>query len=361
MTRFPARILIVSSAGNLSGGLRQALYQAQGLAGAGCDVHFLVSDKCEVARIAESFPLKLLSGAPKTWRKQIEACFAPIGPTVVHGFHNKAVKLLGFWGTRWRLTKKAVCVAHRGVCHAPGNPLPYLLPGVDCYAPNSTGCAKVLARTGVSRRRLHVLDNGLPPDRVTPVRTTAEVRAELGLPDNAVVVGSVLNENPLKGMDLLLKTFAGLDTSAHLVAVGTKSPHWTELAEELNVAKRVHLPGKRDHVADYLQIFDLFVLPSMGKQDSQPNTLLEALLCGVPAVASDVGGVAETLGDAGMVVPPAAAPALAQALDCLLRDEQLRHTFAAAARERAPRFTLSARVSNVLKLYETLLKRRGLL
>ena len=357
------RVVVFSSSRNLSGGLRQAFYLARGLAQAGVDARMAVRHDCELFDIADGFPLIGLPGEPDTWRDPLEALLlAPGGGpgSVAHAFHNRAVKRLTRWGLTWR-RRGIITVAHRGVCHWPGNPLTYWLPGIDSFTPNSEACAKVLARIGTPRRRLTVIDNGIPPERVMPRRPRSEVRAELGATDGELLIGTVLNDNPLKGLDVLLTAFAQTELpQTRLAVVGARHPRWPARLEELGIADRVRLVGTVEHVADYLAAYDLFVFPSQGKQDSQPNALIEAMLAGVPVVSSDVGGTADVLGGAGLMVPQGDAQALADALTRAASDAELRARMAADGLTAADRFRLSTRIHRMLELYARLAERRGL-
>jgi glycosyltransferase involved in cell wall biosynthesis len=101
----------------------------------------------------------------------------------------------------------------------------------------------------------------------------------------------------------------------------------------------------------YLWASDAFVLPSV--REGMPNSLLEAMSCGVPVVASRVGGLPDIVGDeeAGLLVPPADPHALAAALGRVLHDAGLRGRLAAAARRRAASFAAEAVVPTIEALY----------
>jgi glycosyltransferase involved in cell wall biosynthesis len=87
------------------------------------------------------------------------------------------------------------------------------------------------------------------------------------------------------------------------------------LSQDLGISDRVVFAGKRDHaeVALWMNAADVFCLPSL--REGHPNVVMEALACGTPVVASDVGAVSEILSsETGLLVPPANAQRLAEAL-----------------------------------------------
>jgi glycosyltransferase involved in cell wall biosynthesis len=113
---------------------------------------------------------------------------------------------------------------------------------------------------------------------------------------------------------------------------------------------RVDLLGERDDVARQLAASDVFVLSSTS--EGMPVSVLEAMAAGLPVVASAVGGIPELVGETALLVPPSDADALAEALDRLLADAELRRRLGAAARQRAlEHFALDAFIDAHLQLY----------
>ena len=115
------------------------------------------------------------------------------------------------------------------------------------------------------------------------------------------------------------------------------------------------LPGARDDVPALMAGFDVFVLPSLGEGIS--NTILEAMACGLPVIATDVGGNPELVtADTGILVPSADPAALAGALARYVADPALRRAHGRAARGRIEtRFALSVMIERYHSLYLELL------
>ena len=200
-------ILLFTSAGNTSGGSRQALYLARGLAERGHSVLFFVPRTSSLPQLAPDMPFWRLYTDSGRLRRHLEAAMpAPGTPLVVHAFHNAAVKQAAWWGLFWK--KRAVTVAHRGVIYWPRNPLPYWSPGIDAFLVNSTACVRILRRLGVSPRRLFHVPNAVPDSRLVPGVPPAALRASLGIPDEAPVFFCIGGNSPNKGVRELIGAFA---------------------------------------------------------------------------------------------------------------------------------------------------------
>ena len=119
------------------------------------------------------------------------------------------------------------------------------------------------------------------------------------------------------------------------------------------------LPGARDDVPELMRAMDVFVLPSLAEGIS--NTILEAMACGLPVIATQVGGNAELVLPevTGMLVPAAQPKPMAEAMWHYVNDEELRLRHGRAARERVEReFSMEAMVQRYVEVYERLLQRQ---
>jgi glycosyltransferase involved in cell wall biosynthesis/uncharacterized membrane protein len=161
----------------------------------------------------------------------------------------------------------------------------------------------------------------------------------------------------------LVRAMASVESDFRAIFVG-EGPDQPALANEvrrLGLAPNVALLGARSDVPDLLAGADVFVLSS--RSEGLPMSVLEAMAAGLPVVATDVGGVSELVleGETGLLVPRGDTTALAQALERLLRDEDLRRRMAASARARVEReFDLTSFQEAHVELYRRELERRGL-
>jgi glycosyltransferase involved in cell wall biosynthesis len=154
---------------------------------------------------------------------------------------------------------------------------------------------------------LHVIRNGIDMTRFSPrVEARRQVRAELGIPDDAWVVGTVGRLAPEKDQALLVEAMAPLlDQRRHLVIVGD-GPEHEALRSRITATWRsefVHMTGARTDVEQLLAAFDVFALPS--KSEGLPLVLLEAMATHLPVVASAVGGIPDAIehGVTGFLFP----------------------------------------------------------
>lgn len=360
------RIIIATSSENRSGGTRQALYLAQGLLERGHEVTMFVPQISELPPLVpQNMDLRFL-GERMQWRRAIEAALpSPRGkdsvPCVFHAFHNAMVKQAAWWGLFWQRRRVAV-TAHRGVISRPRNPLPYLSPGINRFMVNSHYCADIIRPYTLWRPgKIEVVYNSIPDERVIPGRNPQEVRAELNLEPEDFVLGMVGNNSPNKGIRPLLEAFALLlrqssgKKQLKLVLVGVSADLWGPLAAEIGLADKVRIVSMTESVADYVQLFEIFVLPSL--MESLPNTLLEAIRLGRPCIGSAVGDVPLLLRNCGLCVPPADPAALASAMARLVDDDDLRAKLAAAAAAESSLYTQEARIDKVLGIYERILEK----
>lgn len=177
----------------------------------------------------------------------------------------------------------------------------------------------------------------------------AEVRQEWGIPAGLPVVGTVANVNPQKGVATLIEAFGRVRREvpdARLVIVGAEYDSHRGYSAKLRLrlaelgfgeGTDVHFLGARRDIERQLQGFDLFALASVPRSEGIPTVLLEAMSCGLPVVATDVGGVAEAVEDGvtGLVVPPLDEEAFAAAVLRILRDPIRSAALGRAGRQQA--------------------------
>jgi glycosyltransferase involved in cell wall biosynthesis len=180
-----------------------------------------------------------------------------------------------------------------------------------------------LVQEGAARERVHAIYNGVDSTRFVPASRQA-ARAALGLAAQAQLLLFIGNLKPAKGCVDLLDAFihvAATQPELQLIVIGAGAARdtITQRAAQNGLSQRVHLAGKvaHDQLPDWFAACDLFCLPS--HNEGVPNVVLEAMACGVPVLATRVGGIPEVVPEfAGVLVPVQDGPALAAALSAAL-------------------------------------------
>jgi glycosyltransferase involved in cell wall biosynthesis len=195
--------------------------------------------------------------------------------------------------------------------------------------------AELLSSRGIPRSRMTVLHNGVRDLPLVPVGVAA-LREQLRLADDERVIVSVGRLSHEKGQADLIRAFSALRDRARLVIVGDGADRQSleRMTRTLGLETSVIFVGLTTNVAPFYAMADLFVLPSLS--EGSPNALLEAMACGLPIVATRVGGVPEIASDGAtaLLVPPQQPLTLARAITRLLDDRSLAAQLGAAARRR---------------------------
>lgn len=191
------------------------------------------------------------------------------------------------------------------------------------------------------------------------------MRATLGLRPNDKLVGFVGRYHPMKDIPNFLHAMAGLmaaNPQVHCAIIGQDAgPENPALTPYFNALPegRFHVFGRRNDVAQLMPGLDLLCLSSRWGE-AFPNVVGEAMACGVPCVATDVGDCRHVIGNTGRIVPASDPVALREALcEVLLLGEDARLSLGAKARARIDEhFSLSATVDKYTFLYNSILKGR---
>jgi sugar transferase (PEP-CTERM/EpsH1 system associated) len=225
-------------------------------------------------------------------------------------------------------------------------------------------------RVGVPAARIRQLYSGVDCGRFRPREHPRADWPEVDLrAPGLLVVGAVGRMESVKDPLNLIRAFIALHQQAsepvrarlRLVYFGD-GPLLAEarsLLGEAGLGDKAWLPGSRDDVAELMPGFDAFVLPSLGEGIS--NTILEAMACGLPVVATEVGGNPELVtADTGILVPSADPYALSSALARYVQAPGLMAEHGRNGRQRVEReFALTVMVDRYHSLYEKFLQERG--
>ena len=212
-------------------------------------------------------------------------------------------------------------------------------------------------QTGVPAGKIDVIYNAVRFGRLPSDEDRAPARARLGLPDEALVIGTLGRLTEQKGQRTLLQAGARLAARrprlvVFLAGQGPLRPALAAEAEWLGISEHVRFLGVRRDRDTLFAAMDLFVLPS--RWEGLSLALVEAMGAARPVVATRVGGNPEVVtdGETGLLVPPDDPAALADALDGLLADTDRRQGLGRRAADDARhRFAIEEHVSQLARLY----------
>jgi glycosyltransferase involved in cell wall biosynthesis len=219
----------------------------------------------------------------------------------------------------------------------------------------------------VPAARVRLIWNGAPLDEFAPVApdVARATRRALGVPDDALVVGTIGRLSEQKGHRFLIEATPALLASrprAHVLVVGDgdRLDALRAQAAALGVAARVTFAGHRTDVPALLGAIDVFCISSV--YEGTPLALFEAMAAGKAIVSTAVDGCREVLadGETGLLVPARDPAALAAALGRALDDPALRASLARHARAASARYDIRACVAAMEALYDEVLAERGL-
>lgn len=180
-----------------------------------------------------------------------------------------------------------------------------------------------------------VIKNGINLQRFDPSQPHPDVRAELGIAPDVLLVGYIARITAQKDPFTLLRAVAALPEALKvkflLVGNGDLKAQAQQLARELNIEPRVVFTDFRQDIPAVLQAIDIYCLPSLW--EGLPIGVLEAMAMGKAVVASDLAANREVItpGESGLLVPPQAPAQLAAALQELAADLGLRRRLGARA------------------------------
>ena len=268
-------------------------------------------------------------------------------PIVVHTFHGHVLR--GYFGPRlsygFRLLER------------------WLAKRTDALVAVSPEVRDELVRLGVApAEKFTVVRVGIElAGRVADVDGRAETRRRLGIAGDSFTVGWVGRMTGVKRTSDVLLAFKrlrerGVDAFLCMIGDGPEREQLERRAHELGIMKRTLFLGYQEQVAPYYAALDAMILPS--GNEGTPVSAIEALAAGRPVVATRVGGLPDVVreGEDGFLVAPGAVDELADRLEQLAADEELRRRMGEAGRERVvPRYSVARLIDDVDALYRSLL------
>lgn len=232
----------------------------------------------------------------------------------------------------------------------------------------SHGQAAKVRRAGVDLAKISVIHNSIRTNRFERPRDDAwrhRLDERFNSAQPTFIVGAAGRLSPEKGFEVLVDAVRlareqdELNFGVVLFGDGPLKADLQKRIDNAGIGSHFVLAGFTDELDRFMPHFDLFVQSS--HTEGLPNVLLEAAAAGVPVVATDVGGTREVVvdGETGLVVPPADAPALAQAVTSLLQNPKLRQAMGERAKTHVrDQFTFAAQAAAYRHLFEQATKSR---
>ncbi len=354
--------LHIDTARTWRGGQNQVLLTVLGLRALG-HRSMLVAHAAGELRQRAREGLELVPLAPKTemdlsaaWR--LSRLIKQLRPDVVHAHdpHGVAMAALAL-SMSTQLDKPPLVAARRVDFHIKGNALSrWKYRQVDCFICASDAIRHMVIADGVPSARVVTVHEGIDLGHVEAA-PAANLHAELWLPHQAPIVGNVAALVPHKGQRHLIEAAALVVTrvpDARFVIAGDGElrPALERQIKDRHLEKHVFLAGFRPDVLSVHKGFDIFVMSSV--TEGLGTSLLDAMACAKPIVATTAGGMPEVVvdGTTGLLVPPRDHEAMADAIVRLLTDEKARRAMGAAGQARVRgHFSAERMVQDTLEIY----------
>jgi len=354
--------LHIDTARSWRGGQNQVLLTVLGMRALGHRAMLVAHAAGELRQRAKE-GLDLVPLTPKTemdlaaaWR--LSRLIKQLGPDIVHAHdpHGVAMAALAL-SMSTQLAKPPLVAARRVDFHLKGNALSrWKYRQVDCFICASDAIRAMLVADGVPAVRAVTVHEGIDLGRVEAA-PVADLHAELWLPHHAPLVGNVAALVPHKGQRHLIEAAAVViqkvpDARFVIAGEGELRPQLERLIKERHLEKHVFLAGFRPDILSVHKAFDIFVMSSI--TEGLGTSLLDAMACGKPIVATTAGGVPEVVADGrtGILVPPRDHETMAAAIVKLLTEETARAEMGAAGLARVRTlFSAERMVQDTLAVY----------
>lgn len=228
----------------------------------------------------------------------------------------------------------------------------------DAVVANSEGLKNLALKTKPDQK-IEVIYNGIDTEEFKPLIRSLASKTKAKLLFRIICV-SRLTER--KGINYLIDAFKILsekhkNISLDVVGEGDAKNALEEQAENLGVSSKINFAGRIEHnnLPEIYQSADIFVLPSLN--EGMSNTILEAVASGLPVVATDTGGTKELVknGINGLIVKMKDAGDLAEKIEKLITDENLRQKMALESRDLTLKFSWKSIAEEYLKLFKKIL------
>ena len=358
--------LHIDTARTWRGGQSQVLLTVLGLRAAGHRAALVAHPAGELWRRASEgpdlIPIAVRSEMDLSAAWKLSRVVKQLGPAIVHAHDPHAVAIAALALSMSTETVKPRLVAARRVdFHLKTNALSrWKYRQVERFICSSDAIRRMLVADGVPEALTITVREGIDIERVAAA-PAADLHAEFWLPHHAPIVGNVAALVPHKGQTHLIEAAALVvrkvpDARFVIAGEGDLRPSLERLIKERRLEKHVFLAGFRPDVLSVHKAFDIFAMSSV--TEGLGTSVLDAMACAKPVVATAAGGIPEAVVDGvtGVLVEPRDHDAMARALIALLADEDARTRMGAAGLRRVrDEFSIERLVRETLHVYEHVL------
>jgi L-malate glycosyltransferase len=363
------RSLEITNSMGWSGGAQQALVLCEGLKNKGHEVILACPAGSDIEKIARIKGIKIETVNMRQEYDifavlKLRKIIKKYNIEIVHAHHPKA-HALGLVASL--ITRVPVFIYTRRVIFpirkAIFSQLKYKSKRIDKIIAVCEGVKKVLVEYGIQPSRIQIIYGGYDLEKiVSKGKEGNRIRKEFNIKDKELLVSLVGNYSYYKGHTFFLEAVPLIlkkVPQAKFILAGrdTDGEELCTLADKLNIKNSLILAGFRTDVPDILAASDITVNASL--QEALAGTIIEAFALSKPVIATNVGGNGEAIinKETGLLIPPADAKALAEAVVQLLSDQDLARKMGKKGYLLAKaKFSLDNMVKQTEKLYEQLLK-----
>ncbi|MCD6287888.1 MAG: glycosyltransferase family 4 protein [Candidatus Hydrogenedentes bacterium] len=362
------RSLHINTERTWRGGEQQVYYLVAGLAQRGHPVTLVCQDGEPLHKRADTLPIEVVPmkvrgelSPAAVWR--LRNIIRDRDIDIVH-MHSPHAHTLGCAAAT--LAGRGVCIVTRRVDFSIRKSFVSVLKykvRVNHYIAISHAIQNVMVHDGIDPSRISVVHSGIDLSRFDTV-APAPLRDELGLGPDTKLIGNVAHMADHKGQRYLVAAMPAIlehEPAAHLVIAGSGElrADLEKQVERLGLGRSVTFLGFRDDVAAIEKAFDVFVMSS--HMEGLCTSILDAMACGTPVVATHAGGIPEIVRHEynGLMVPARDPKSLAEAVVRMLDDRKLAERLAETARNTViEQFTIDSMVEGNLAVYREMLADR---
>jgi glycosyltransferase involved in cell wall biosynthesis len=235
----------------------------------------------------------------------------------------------------------------------------YLSDKVDYFLCVSDRIKEVLLEDGIHPEKLITVHSGIDLDKFKNYKLQKNIREELGVSKDTILIGNVAALVDHKDQKTLLRAISKMESKKKykvlILGAGELENELKSLSKELNLEDKVFFLGFKPNILDYYFSFDIFVMSS--KEEGLGTAILDAMAVGLPIASTSGGGISEILGTrvGSFLVNVGDSNSLAKSLDNLVEDKKRRELFGKKNKIEVKKFSVENTIQKTYEIYLSLL------